>query len=56
MTEIVYLLLEAKADLSVKIDGDNPNEYWHGKTPFEAANSDGNRKLDLANILKLYMM
>ena len=52
MTEIVYLLIESKADLNMKIGG--TDKYWLGYTPYDAAVALG--KHDLASILKLYMM
>ena len=53
MTEIVYLLIEARADLSVKISGTTTRGYWMGFTPLDAANS--HNKFDLADIIKIYM-
>lgn len=55
MTDIVYLLIEAKADLSLKIyaPGRTPEKYWMGYTPLDGANE--HQKYDLADIIKLYM-
>ena len=55
-TEMVCILLEAKADPNLKVDG---SKWWAGVSPLEAAVSmtdfgGHHEKEDLADIMRLY--